>query len=172
MGPNPLGTEPARRVSAYAVQQNVADAPISLAFSAGAARGEATLRLEPGSFNTLIVTADGAMLRASAGVDQAQFNQVRARLSFYNAMAGCGAAGLALEPDGQAVFNDVAAGTGRMRAVNPVTAQVRVTCGAARSAPFPLSGMEAGGKYSVWLIAPRGQPVGFVTRDATTPWRP
>jgi hypothetical protein len=118
------------------------------------------------------VTAEGATLRATPAVDQAQFNQVRARLSFYNASTACAAGGLALEPEGQAVFANIAPGAGRMRAVNPVTAQVRVSCGAARSAPFALSGMEAGGKYSVWLIAPSGQPIGFVTRDVTTAWRP
>ena len=170
-----LGTEPAQRVSPYTVQEAVADRPVELALTAVTARGEANLRLEAGSFNTLIVVADGTTLRALPVVDQTQFNQTRARLTFYNATPGCAAAGLALDPEGQSVFADVAPGAARMRSVNPVSAQVRVACGATRGAPFPLGTMEAGGKYSVWIMAPRGQPpgplIGFISRDATTPWR-
>ncbi len=171
VGNTALGTEPAARVSPYTVQENVAERAVEITLSAGAARGEATLRLEAGSFTTLIVVADGAVLRATPVLDQTQFNQTRARLSFYNAGAACGPGGLALAPEGQSVFADIAPMAARMRSVNPVSAQVTASCASARTAPFALGEMVAGGKYSVWLMAPRGQPIGFVTRDATTPWR-
>lgn len=166
-----LGTDAASRVSAYTVQEAVAERAVEVTLSAGAATGRASLRLEAGSFNTLIVVAEGSALRAMPVVDEATFNQTRARLSFYNATAACAAGGLALDPQGQSVFADMAPGTGRMRSVNPVTANVRVSCAETRGAPFALSGMEAGGQYSIWLIAPRGQPLGFMTRDQTAPWR-
>ena len=167
-----LGTDPLQRASPYAVQEAVADRPVELAFTAGSARGDMTLLVEPGSFNTLIVVTDGAALRTMPVVDQTQFNQTRARLTFYNATTGCAAAGLVLDPDGQSVFADVQQGTARMRSVNPVSAQVRVACGASRSAPFALGALEAGGQYSVWMMMVSGQPIGFVTRDTITPWRP
>ncbi len=171
VGSTTLGIEPAQRVSPYTVQESVADRAVELGFTAGAARGETTLRLEAGSFNTLLVVEQGGALRAMPVLDQTQFNQTRARLTFYNATPACEGAGLVLEPEGQAVFADVARGAARMRSVNPVSAQVRVLCGTARGAPFALGSMEAGGQYSVWMMAPRGQPTGFVTRDVTTPWR-
>lgn len=165
-----LGTGTAQRISPYAVQLEVAGRPIALALSAGAARGEASLPLQPGSFNTLVVLADGAALRAVPLVDETQFNQTRARLTFYNATANCAGGGLALDPAGQVVFADVAPGAARMRSVNPVSAQVRVGCDAARGPAFALGGLEAGGQYSIWLMSPAGQPIGFVTRDTTAPW--
>ena len=171
IGQATLGIEPAQRISPYVVPESVAERPVELVFVAGAAAGGITLQLEAGSFNTVIVAPDGQGLRAMPIVDQTQFNQTRARLAFYNATTGCAAASLALEPEGQVVFGDVPAGAARMRSVNPVTAQVRAGCGAQRGSDFALGAMQAGGQYSVWMIAPRGQPIGFITRDATTPWR-
>ena len=166
-----LGTESAQRVSRYVVQENVAEREVTLPFPLGAAGGATTLRLEPGSFNTLIVVADGPGLRAMQVADQTQFNQTRARLSFYNATADCADARLTLEPEGQAIFADVPAGAVRMRSVNPVTAQVRPGCGGTRGAPFALGGMQAGGQYSIWLLRLGEQPTAFLARDETMPWR-
>jgi len=167
-----IGTENAQRISPYVVQENVADRAVAVLLQAGALRAELSLRLEVGSFNTLIVTAEGNALQARPFRDETQFNQVRARLAFYNAMGGCAQASLVLDPAGQAVFENVPLAEGRMRSVNPVTAAVRATCGTQRSQPFQLQGMEAGGVYSVWIMAPRGgAPITFMTRDTTTPWR-
>jgi hypothetical protein len=170
-GPATLGTDAGQRISPYTVQEAVAGRAVVFTIAAGPASLPVSLNLEPGSFNTLLVVAEGAALRAIPVVDQTQFNQTRARLSFYNASSACAAGGLSLDPQGQAVFADLEPGTARMRSVNPVSAQVRVACAAGRSAPFALGGMEAGGQYSVWLMAPGGQPIGFMTRDTTTPWR-
>jgi len=163
-----LGIEGAARVSAHTVQEAVAGRPVEVALSAS---GRVGLRLEPGSFNTLLVVVDAASLRAWPIADQTQLNRTRARLTFHNAMTECPEAGLNLHPQGQAVFADVGAGTPRRRRVNPVTANIRAVCGEARGAPFALAGLVAGGQYSIWLMAPRGQMPGFVPRDQTTPWR-
>ncbi|WP_160123435.1 alginate O-acetyltransferase AlgF [Rhodovarius lipocyclicus] len=161
----------AQRVTAYAVQENVAARPVAARLQAGEAQTEVSLDLEPGSFNTLIVTHEGGALRATLFRDETQFNQLRARLTFYNATAGCGQASLVLEPQGQAVFQDAPPGEGRMRSVNPVTAQVRASCGSLRSEVFALQGLEQGGVYSIWLMAPGGRPLAFLSRDVTAPWR-
>lgn len=166
-----LDIEPARRVTAYTVQENVAGRALDIVFSAGPAQGAITLRLEPGSFNTLVVVQEGAQVRGLPVIDQTQFNQTRARLTFYNATSSCAGAGLVLDPEGQSVFSDLGPGLARMRSVNPVSARVRIVCGTERGQPFPLGAMEAGGQYSIWFMEGRGQPIGFITRDATAPWR-
>lgn len=169
--PQTLGTAPAERVGAYAVVENVAGRTVSVPFTAGARRGAVPLRLEPGGFTTVLLLPEGAGARAVPLADQTEFNQARAKLAFYNAAGDCPAAGLTLQPDGPAVFAGVAPGAAAMRAVNPVTARVQAACGGDAAAPFALEGLEAGGRYSVFLMAPAGPPIAFLNRDRTLPWR-
>lgn len=171
--PQRLGTAPAQRVMAFTVVENVANRQLRLEFQEGTRRGQASLRVEPGSFVTVLLhaTADGA-LAATPVVDAADFNRARARLAFYNALPDCAAATLAIHPGGPAIFEGVPALATRARSVNPVTAQIRGSCGERASAPFALEGLEAGGMYSVWLVGGGAQPTAFLTRDTTAIWRP
>jgi hypothetical protein len=139
-----LGTEPAGRVTPYAVVEKVAGRSLRLEASLGGRSGQAALKAEPGSYVTVILhrAADGGVA-ATPVVDQPDFNRARARLSFYNAAPDCPAASLAIE-DGPVVFDGVAAGTAKARSVNPVTAQLKASC-AAQAAPgvvavWPISG--------------------------------
>jgi hypothetical protein len=168
-----LGVVPAQRVMPFTAIENVANRNLRLEFQEGARRGQASFRIEPGSFVTVLLhaTADGA-LAATPVVDTADFNRARARLAFYNAMPDCPAATLAIHPGGPAVFEGVPSLATRARSVNPVAAQIRGTCGERSSPPFALEGLEAGGMYSVWLIGGGGQPAAFLTRDTTAAWRP
>jgi hypothetical protein len=168
-----LGTAAAERVTSYAVVERVAGRTLALDAAAGGRSGHAALQVEPGSFVTLILEQGPAgtitMVRI---VDRTDFNQSRARLSFYNATPDCADASLALEPSGPAVFQAVVPGTAKARTVNPVTAQVRATCAGQSAPPFALTGLEAGGMYSIWLMLADGQPIAFVDRDTTAPWQP
>jgi hypothetical protein len=169
-----LDTAPAQRVSPYMVVQNVAGRDLVLQVSAGQAAGRVTLRAEPGSYVTVVLhrAADGG-IAGTPVVDQADFNRARARLSFYNAAPDCPDATLAIEPSGPVIFDKVAPGTAKSRSVNPVSAQLRASCGGEAAAPFALEGLEAGGMYSIWLMRPEGgQPVAFLGRDTTARWRP
>ncbi|MBS7809927.1 ABC transporter permease [Roseococcus pinisoli] len=162
-----LGTEPAQRIMAYTAVENVAGRTLRLEFQEGQHRGNATLRVEPGSFNTVLLhrTADG--IGATAVVDTADFNQTRSRIAFYNALPDCPAASLALLPSGPAIFEGVAALGTRARSVNPVTARVGASCGDRAAAPIELQGLEAGGMYSIWLMGSGSDVRGFMTRDTT-----
>lgn len=175
--PATLGTAQADRVGAYTVVPNVEGRTLTIPFLAGTRRAEATLRLEPGSFTTVMLMPSGATAAANAPqavavTDETAFNQVRAKLAFYNAAPACAAARLEVEPAGPAVFQDVAPGTVRMRAVNPVAVSVGAGCAGSAAPPFPLEGLEAGGRYSIVLMAPEGSPLAFLARDRTIPWRP
>jgi len=168
-----LGISPEQRVMPFTVVENVANRQLRVELQEGARRGTAALRVEAGSFVTLVVhrAADGG-LAATPITDVPDFNRARARLAFYNAMPDCPAATLALLPSGPAVFDGVASLTTRARSVNPVAAETRASCGERAAAAVPLQGMEAGGMYSLWLIGgPRG-PNAFLTRDVTAVFRP
>jgi len=169
--PQPLGTAVDQRVTSYYVVEKVAGRSLTLEAQDNGDR--VTLRVEPGSFVTVIVQqSTGQTVRAVVLVDHTDFNQSRARLAFYNATPACDAAKLSLVPDGSTVFQDVAPGTVKTRSVNPVVAQVRATCDGQATPPFPLQNLEAGGMYSIWLMMPAGSPAAFVTRDTTAPWKP
>ncbi|TCH96855.1 ABC transporter permease [Roseococcus sp. SYP-B2431] len=165
--PQRLGTAPEQRVMAFTAVENVAGRQLRLEFQEGQARGSATFRVEPGSFNTILLHPAAGGIGATAVVDTADFNQTRSRIAFYNVLPDCPAATLALLPSGPAVFEGVPALGTRARSVNPVTAQVRASCGARAAAPIALQGLEAGGMYSVWLMGSGSNVAGFVTRDTT-----
>jgi hypothetical protein len=168
-----LGTAPAQRVMSFTAIENVANRQLRVEFQEGQRRGQASFRIEPGSFVTVLLhaTANGG-LAATPIVDSADFNRARARLAFYNAMPDCPAAGVAIQPSGPAVFEGVPSLATRARSVNPVAAEIRAACGERGSAPFALEGLEAGGMYSIWLISGAAQPQAFLTRDTTAVWRP
>ncbi|MBE9605798.1 alginate O-acetyltransferase AlgF [Acetobacteraceae bacterium H6797] len=168
-----MGTAPEDRVGGFAVVEKVAGRQLRVELAAGTATGRASLTIEPGSFNTILIQpGPGGTLAALPVQDDTAFNQNRARLAFYNAIPGCADGSLMLEPGKQAVFQGVAPGKASARSVNPVTAQLLASCGG-RSAPvFDLKGVEAGGMYSIWLMQPGGEPLAFVTRDRTLRWQP
>lgn len=168
-----LGAAPAQRVMAFTAVENVANRQLRIEFQEGQRRGQASFRIEPGSFVTVLLhaTANGG-IAATPVVDSPDFNRARARLAFYNAMPDCAAAGISIQPSGPAVFEGVPSLATRARSVNPVAAEIRALCGDRGSAPLTLEGMEAGGMYSIWLISGAPQPQAFLTRDTTAVWRP
>jgi len=173
--PQRLGvTLPHQRVTAYTVVQNAAGRTLRLEVTEGARRATATLQAAPGSFVTVLVhRGAGGNPAVTAVVEDTDFNRARARIAFYNGLPDCPGAALLLQPGGQAVFNGVPPLANRARSVNPVQAQVRATCGDRASPDFALHGLEAGGMYSVWMVAgPGAAPQAFLLRDSTAPFRP
>ncbi|MBP0494783.1 alginate O-acetyltransferase AlgF [Roseomonas indoligenes] len=168
-----LGTKPEERVTQFAVAQRVGGRELTLEASAGRRTGRATLKLNPGSFNTILVQAQGdGGLEIKAIVDESEFNRARSRLSFYNAVPDCPTASALLAPSGPAVLEGVAPGTAKARSVNPVTAAIRAQCGSQAAPDFQISGLEAGGMYSIWLMRPDGKNLmSFISRDTTARWR-
>ncbi len=168
-----LGTGAAQRVTAYAVVQNVKGKQLAMQMQAQARTGKLTFTAEPGSFNTVLVEAAGAQsLQAVQVTDKTDFNQSRARLSFYNATPDCAAATLAIASGGAVVFQDVAPGTAKARSVNPVAVAVDAGCAQGGRAPLDLAGLEAGGMYSIWLLQGGGGVTTLLTRDTTAKWQP
>lgn len=168
-----LGLSPAQRVTPFTAVEKVAGRALSLDVQAGGRSVKAVLKADPGSYVTVLIESDPAKgLVVVPVVDNTEFNQSRARLSFYNATSSCASASLAIDPDGPVVFPEVAAGTAKARSVNPVTAKIHAACGDAKTASIPLEGMEAGAMYSVWLMGAGITPQTFITRDATAKYKP
>ena len=167
-----LGTAQGDRVSSYAVVERVAGRALELRLQGGDNTARATLQVAPDSFATVLVRNEAGGLTATVSADSADFNQARARLTFYNATPDCPAGSLALVPAGAPIFTGVEAGSSRSRSVNPVKATVQAGCKGQTAADVPLENMEIGGSYSVWLMLPGTAPVTFITRDATLPYKP
>jgi hypothetical protein len=172
VGVQQLGTAAALRVSAFMPIAKVAGRALSLDVQAGSRTIKASLKAEAGSYVTVLIESNPAKgLVVAPVVDNTEFNQSRARLSFYNATS-CAAASLTIDPDGPVVFADVAAGTAKARSVNPVTAKIHAACDGRPVASIALEGMEAGAMYSVWLMDAGVSPQSFLSRDATAKYKP
>ena len=159
------------RVGAYRVAEDVAGRRLAFDVTQGGQVVHATIEAAAGSFVTVLIEPQGASVQAVAVIDQTEFNQLRARLNFVNASA-CASASLALMPAGQKVFDGVARNTGRSRSVNPVAGRLQAGCSEGAAPEFALSGLEAGGQYSIWLMGAADRLEAFVSRDVTAPVRP
>lgn len=167
-----LGKSGGDRVGPYMVVEK-ADRALTAEVKLGAVQKPITFTLQPGKWHTLLLQPGASGEVATTLVtDEVGYNQLRARLSFFNAAPGCKQAALALEPGGQGVFNGVGTGTMRVRSVNAVASQrVRADCDGRKAAPLDLGRLDAGGLYSLWLVAPNGTPETFLARDLIAPYR-
>jgi hypothetical protein len=167
-----LGTQQAARIGAYTVVEAVEGRQVRLTAQSGGRSVQLELPVKSGSFHTVLLQRgpDGA-LALRPWSDNTEFNQLRARLSFYNATTDCPAAGLVLAANNAAVMSNVAPGTGAVRSVNPVTAVLNATCEGRPPAPVSLEGLEAGMMYSIWMMPGAEGTQAFLARDVVTPWR-
>jgi hypothetical protein len=166
-----LGAGTADRVTPYEVVEKAAGRTLTLTAKEGGHEGHFTYKTAADGYVTIVIqqTPAGA-LNFVPIIDQAEFNQTRARLAFYNAATTCASATLGLDPSGPAVFQDVATGTTKSRTVNPVQATVRATC----TQPGPtvaLGGMDLGASYSVWLMQPDSKAILFMTPDVLAKYK-
>jgi hypothetical protein len=169
-----LGANGADRVTPYAVVQNVQGRTLGLRIRNGLRVRYASFSVPPGGFVTVILAPFGATgIAATPVTDKTAFNQTRAHLAFYNATPACPAASVKLLPSEATVFDAVPPGAAATRSVNPVQATVVAACGMLQAPPVALDQLQAGGMYSLWLIAPKlGQTLSFLSHDSTLPWQP
>jgi hypothetical protein len=168
-----LGAGTTDRVTPYAVVEKAAGRTLTFTAKEGGHEGHFSYKAAADGYVTIVMeqTPAGAIIFIPI-VDQAEFNQTRARLAFYNAAPGCASATLGLDPGGPAVFQDVAAGTTKSRTVNPVQATVRATCAAQPGPAVALGGMDLGASYSVWLMQPESKAILFMTPDVLAKYQP
>jgi hypothetical protein len=167
--PRNLGTDGAARVTPFHVIENVEGKTLEAAVAVGAETMRIRFQLTPNAFSTLLLLREGDALVARVIRDATEYNQIRARLTFYNATLTCGPATLKLDPGGQTVLANVENAGMRARTVAPAAARVRTSCAGGRVGPLDLGRLEAGQLHSVWLIAPGGTPQIFRSTDTIAP---
>ena len=162
-----LGAEGAARISPYYVDQSGGGKTVSLQVTAAGKTATAKIEPKSGSFVTVVLHGGGDAVTAAVIPDKPEFNQLKARLSFYNATGNCGAG--SLETAGKPVFSAMAANTGQARSINPVEAKVTASCASGKAPTLDLGKLEAGGLYSVWMMQPAGALTAFVAHDTIAP---
>jgi hypothetical protein len=141
--------------------------------------GEATkpidVTLAANEFATVAVTADGADGIALTVFREtpSDFNALKSSLGLFNADPACAKAQLVAGDNHQSVIADVAAGAIGRRQVNPVAGELGVACGdPAQAVPAKLGQLNAGDRYSVFLIAGSSGLQVVAQRDEQAPFRP
>jgi hypothetical protein len=168
-----LGAATGDRVGPYTVVERAAARSLTITAKEGGHEGHLTYKAAADGYVTILLqqAASGAVTFVPI-TDQAEFNQTRARLAFYNAAAGCASAGVGLDPNGPAVFQDVASGATRSRTVNPVQATIRANCAGQPGPTLALSGMDLGASYSIWLMQPGAAAILFMAPDVQAKYKP
>jgi hypothetical protein len=168
-----LGITGADRIGPYIGFDRSAAAALTATARLGAETSRLPVHVGPGGYATVIVwDTEDRSLTLTVVPDQAEFDQARARLAFYNAAPGCAIASLALQPQNVSIFANVALGSARMRAVNPVAAEVVPSCQDHPEPALHLADMTVGLSYSIWLMRPGGATITLMTRDEHRPYRP
>ena len=160
-----LGTNGAERVSPFYVSEGIAGRPVRLQVTAGGRTVPVEVRLEGSALNVVVIRGSGDVITAAAFQVRQLYEQQRAVLAFVNAVPDCANGAVALQPSGQSVMSGVGAMSAQNRAVAPAAAVVRASCASGAAPNLDLGRLQAGGLYSVWLMAPEGQPISFLARD-------
>lgn len=91
------------------------------------------------------------------------FNAMRSSLALFNLDAKCG--GALMQAKSASVFDQVKPFTVQRRLVNPVKLSVTVGCGAPGTT-VDMAQLQAGERYSVFLLASKNAQKAFFVRDA------
>jgi hypothetical protein len=165
-----LGADGEKRVSPYFVSTSLGDKTVTLQVDEGGKPAAATFSPKSGSFVTVVLHRAGDKIVASVITDKPEYNQLRARLAFYNATADCAAGSLA-EASGPDIFKGIAPDGVAARGINPVAAKVVAGCSSGKAPALDLGALQAGGLYTVWMMRPAGTLISFVAHDLIAPPR-
>jgi hypothetical protein len=169
-GPVTLGADGAARVSPYYVDVTGGGKTIPLQVATGGQSLTTSFTPASGTFVTIVLHPDGDHLSAALIEDKPEYNQLRARLAFYNTAVGC-TDGTLTEASGATIFQGVAPDAMAARGINPVAAKVVAGCGGGQAPELDLGDLQAGGLYTVWMMRPAGKLVAFVAHDFIAPPR-
>jgi hypothetical protein len=165
-----LGADGANRISPYFVAGSAGGKTVSMQVTEGGKTATATFAPKSGTFITVVLHQKGDAVTAAIVADKPEYNQLKARLTFYNATEDCTAGSLA-EGSGRPVFANMPPDSVQARSINPVAATVTAACGGGRAAPLSLGQLDAGGLYSVWMMRMGTQITSFMARDTIAPPR-
>jgi hypothetical protein len=153
--------------------------PPNTALTGSAQFGESTkpinVTLAPNEFATVAVVGDGPDGIAVSVFREtpSDFNALKASLGLFNADKACAKAELVAGDAHQSVIPDVAPGAVARRLVNPVNAELGAACGdPAQAAAAKLGQLNAGDRYSIFVVAGKAGHEVIAGRDEQAPLRP
>lgn len=127
------------------------------------------ITVQPGEFATLVsMPGGGESLQVAQVVEQPDdFNGLKASLAFYNLNAACTTAGLQVAGRQVDIFKDVTMASAVRRSINPVSLSVQPTCdGAPTGEPLALGALQAGERYTVFLVPSDSGSRAFLAQDS------
>lgn len=142
-----------------------------VALTGSAQLGEATkpinVTLAANEFVTVAVVPEGdGIALALFRETPSDFNALKSSLGLFNADKECAKAQLVAGDQHQSVIDDVAPGKIGRRLVNPVNVALGVACGdPAKTVPAQLGQLNAGDRYSVFVVAGKAGPQIVAQRD-------
>lgn len=141
--------------------------PIQGSLKQGEAQQTLDVSVAPGEFATVVGLADADGLRLVTLREQPDdFNALKASLAFYSLDASCANAGLQAAGRNVDIFKDVAEGSLQRRSINPLKLSVQLRCaGAAVGEPLDLGQLEAGQRYTLFLVPSAQGPQLFQALD-------
>lgn len=124
-----------------------------------------------GAYTTWALVADGSGHRVHPVQDELPpANALRAVLRLTNLVPGC-EANLSLSGGGD-VFSALATWQSKARLIQPVKAGLVVRCGLSSSLEFTLPLLQAGDRYSLFVVGTPAQPALKGQIDSTVPFAP
>ncbi|HZK89336.1 MAG TPA: alginate O-acetyltransferase AlgF [Stellaceae bacterium] len=141
----------------------------------GAARKPIDLKLAANEFATVAVSADGADGIALTVFREtpSDFNALKSSLALFNLDKSCAPAQLVAGDAHTPVIPDVAPAAVGRRLVNPVNAELAVSCGdPAQATAAKLGQLNAGDRYSIFMIGGGSGRRVVAQRDEQAPFRP
>lgn len=130
-----------------------------------------TLGVQPqaGTYATWVVQGTGTAYKVVAVADElAPANALRAVLRLSNLVPGCA---LSLRvAGGPEVFDRVEPWHSKARLINPIKVAVVARCDAAESAPLALPALQAGDRYSLFVVGTTAKPELVGQMDTTEPY--
>jgi hypothetical protein len=118
-------------------------------------RSDIALNVKPGEFATVIAMPGESVIKQTILRETPEdFNALKVSLALYNLDAKCNAARLNVLGRSVSLFDNVPSGTLQRRALNPVSIGVQLICnGLATSAKLELGELQAGQRYSIFVLA-------------------
>lgn len=147
-----------------------ANAKLRGRLQAGDQKGDIALAVKPGEFATVVAMPGAGTIRQTILREQPDdFNALKVSLALYNVDPQCGAAGLHVVGRNTTLFEGVGAGTLQRRAMNPVSISVQLRCnGQPAAATLALGALQAGQRYSVFVVPAAGSPRLFLAADSVS----
>ncbi len=146
-----------------------AGSKVSATVQAGAHKVPVDVVGKPWEYITIAVLPNGAAQVTASQVKETpgDFNAMRASLALFNLDAKCTGAAMKGGAQSATILSDVKPSTVQRRLVNPVKLKVLLACaGQSAETTVDMEQLQAGERYSIFLLSLKNARLAFFARDA------